>query len=447
MRMLSLIAIRNLLQARRRTLFLSSAIGIVTLLLVILMSLSAGVSNNLVRAATTLSAGHVNVAGFHKTTPTSYSPIINDVDEVRAIVEKATPGLDYLIDRHRGWARVMSATGGVQSVLSGIELSQEAVLLESLQLAPQSEYVDGGSGEVLGNPGRLSEPNTVLLFVSQAKRLEVDVGEVVTIRATSERGQINTLDLEVVAIARDVGLLSGFTAFVPKQVVLDLYRIKPGTSGAIQVYLHDIDDAEQAMGAIRKALAEAGYTLMDYVPQPYFFKFDAVSSEDWTGQRLDLTTWRDEVSFLVWILTALNSVSFSLVAILVAIIAIGIVNTMLISVRERTQEIGAMRAMGMQRREVLQLVLVEAVLLGAFATSGGALLGTLAAAGLDAMAIEIGNDAVRALLLSDRLVLDVEPGSVVSAVLALTFFTALSALWPAFRAARLQPVTAIQKVD
>ncbi len=441
------IAFRNLLQARRRSLFLGGAIAIVTALLVVLMSLSAGISAQVLDSATNLSTGHVNVAGFHKTTPTASAPIITEAKRVRKIVEENTPHLKYTPERHRGWAKVVSATSSIQSGLSGLIVDEEKVLFDSLQLAKESEYVDGGRDEVIGDPLKLAEPRTAMLFATQAKKLGVTVGDVVTIRTEAGNGQTNTIDLTVVAVARDVGLLSSWTVFTPKSAILELYQLQPDTTGAIQVYLDDVSRSAATMSHLREVLAKEGFTLMDHVPQPFFFKFDSVASEDWTGQKLDLTTWDDELSFLVWILTALDSISFTLVAILLAIIAIGILNTMLMAVRERTQEIGTLRAIGMSKRRALMMVLFEALILGAIATLAGALVGSFIAVTVDAAQISVSNAALRAILLSDVITMRVEFATVAMAVVTLTLFTGIAALWPSLRAARLQPVTAIHKVD
>ena len=49
-------------------------------------------------------------------------------------------------------------------------------------------------------------------------------------------------------------------------------------------------------------------------------------------------------------------------------------NTMWIAIRERTREIGTLRAIGMQRRAVLRMFLLESLMLGLVGTVGGALL-------------------------------------------------------------------------
>ena len=101
---------------------------------------------------------------------------------------------------------------------------------------------------------------------------------------------------------------------------------------------------------LRGALRDAGYRVMDPDPQPYWQKLMfKVNAEDWTGQKLDVTTWEDEMSFLSWIVTAVTWLGNVLVTVLMVIVAVGIMNTLAIAIRERTREIGTLRAIGMQR--------------------------------------------------------------------------------------------------
>jgi putative ABC transport system permease protein len=447
MRVLLLIAARNLLQARRRTAMLATAIGLVTMMLVLLMAISEGISDNLVQAATTMSGGHVNVAGFYKATPGSAMPLVTDVSKVREIVEKNTPDLDYVIDRQRGWGKLISETDSLQTGVSGIHAAEEDRFFERLQLAKESEYKEGGRDEVLGDPRRLAEPNTVLLFANQAKRLEVTVGDTVTFRTEMAGGRSNTADATVVAVAKDVGLLSSFAVFVPASLCHELYQTGDDVTGAVWVYLHDIDDAEATMKHLREVFAKEGYTVRDHEAAPFFMKFEAVAGEDWVGQQMDITTWKDEVAMLTTVITAFDTVTGFLIAILVVIIAVGITNAMWNAVRERTREVGTMRAIGMRRGRVAALFLIEAVLLGLFATTSGAAAGTLVALAIDAMHIEVPVDAMKAILLSDTIHLVVTPASLAGSIVALTSFTALAALWPSIRAALLRPVIALGHVE
>lgn len=441
------IALRNLIQARRRTGILFLAVGTVTAMLVLLQAMSQGINENLVTAATTLSAGQINVAGFYKVTPGSAAPIVTNAAEIRALVEANTPGLDYTLVRHRSWGKAVSATGTVQSALSGIIPAEEGRFFEKLQLAKESDYVEGGRDEIIGDPRQLSEPHTVVFFANQAKRLGVKVGDVITYKTETQVGRANTLDLKVVAVAKDLGLLSSFSCFVPRETVLELGQLDPDTTGAVWVYLKDIDDAPEVMAHLRTVLTDKGYRLMDYNPNPFFFKFEDVQGEDWTGQKLDLTLWKDEVSFLSWVIIAFDTVTWFLTTILVAIITIGIMNAMWQSVRERTREIGTMRAVGMSRWQTLVLFMSEAVLLGLGSTIAGALTGTIIAVAVDAANIHAPIEAMASILLSDSIHLSVRPVTVLTAIVFLTGFTGISALWPAIRAALLQPVKALAHVE
>lgn len=439
------IATRNLAQAKQRSALLSIAVAGVTMLLVLLLSLTQGITDNLITASTTLSAGHVNVAGFFKATTNDAAPIVQDAARVRKIVEENTPGLDFVIDRQRAWGTVVSPTTSLQSALAGIEISEERHLVDVLQLVAESEYKEDGRPEVIGDPARLSEPRTAVIFASQAKRLDVTIGDVLTLRSQTFRGQTNTVDVTIIAVARDIGLLSNFAIFVPKETILELYQLSPRTTGAVMVYLKDIHQAENVLGHLTEVLANEGFEVMDHMAQPFFAKFDIVSGEDWTGQKLDITTWEDEIAFLTWILTALDTISFFLISILAVIIAIGMMNTMWIAVRERTKELGTIRAIGMTRRGVLILFMLEATILGLIASTTGALVGAFIALSVNAIRVPVPIEAVQAILLSDTLVLAVRPWHVLLAILALTLWTGLSALWPSIRAARLQPVEAIHE--
>jgi putative ABC transport system permease protein len=441
------IAARNLKQGGRRTVLLGLALLMVTGLLVTLMALSTGINTSMVEAATSLSAGHVNIAGFYKPTAGNAAPILSETKKIKQIAIDNTPGLVRAVDRHRGWVKVVSHSGSTFAGLHGLDVAQETVLFDKLQMAPESEYRDDGDAAKVGDPRQLTEPDTVVVFASQARRLDVTVGDTLTFRTETLRGQSNTADLRVVGVARDMGLLTSWAMLVPKGTIHTLYGMKPETTGQIMLYLDDIDRAPEVMAHLRKVYEAAGYDVLQHDPQPFFMKFETIIGQGWTGQKLDLTIWRDEVSFLTWVITAVDSVSFLLIGILAIIIAIGIMNTQYIAVRERTREIGTLRAIGMSRRAVLGMFVLEALLLGVGATTAGALLAALTAMVVNALHLSLPWEAAQAILMSDHIRMVVDPGQVLTAIAAFTGITGLAALWPAARAARLPPITAIHQTE
>lgn len=425
------IAAANLLQHGRRTLFLGGAIAAVTTLLVLLNGLSSGVRESLVHTATTLSTGHVNVGGFFKVTAGQSGAVVTGVEKLRPIVTKAVPEMAFMVERGRGWAKIVSDTGSTQSGINGVDVRREPEFKKVLSL-------------VSGNIDDLAEPDTILLFQGIAEKLGVRVGDAITISAQTTRGVANTIDARVVAIVKDVGLLSKWNSFVPSDSLRKLYQLREDSTGALHIHLKEpyIDESAQIAARLHNDLEKAGYQVMAPASQAFWMKFESVNREAWTGQKLDVSTWKDELSFMLWTLSLLDGLTVVLIIILVAIVVTGIMNTMWIAIRERTREIGALRAIGMQRGGVLRMFIAESLMLGLLGTTVGCLFGAAIAFGINSASIDVPL-SVQLFLMSDQLRILVRPGALVLAIIVITFITVAASFYPALRAARLRPVEAM----
>lgn len=130
----------------------------------------------------------------------------------------------------------------------------------------------------------------------------------------------------------------------------------------------------------------------------------------------------------------------SLVAVFVA--ALGIVNTMVMSVLERTREIGLLKALGATDRDVTTLFLAEASILGL----AGGTAGVAVSLGLGALGNWFGRRMIeQAMLMPFEGVLFSFPWWLVAGGIVFAVGVALSAaLFPALRAARVDPVVALR---
>jgi ABC-type lipoprotein release transport system permease subunit len=425
------IAFRNLVQHTRRTLFLGGAIAAVTMLLILLTGLSTGVRETMIESATTLSTGHVNVGGFFKITAGQAAPVVTDYAKIVDLVKREVPETQFVVQRGRGWAKVVSDTGSEQLGVGGVDIKNEPQFKSVLQI-------------VSGNIDDLAQPGTALIFDNQAEKLGVKVGDALTYSAPTTRGTNNTIDVRVVAIAKSMGLLSTWNSFVPIETLRALYQLRPDATGVVQLMLKPaaVDHANEIAARLRTTLEKAGYRIMDPVSQAFWMKFQSVSREDWTGQKLDVTTWEDEISFITWVLQALGGLTFVLISILIGIVVVGIMNTMWIAIRERTREIGTLRAIGMQRGAVLWMFLLESLMLGLLGTIVGALAGVAIAGALNRAHIQVGS-GMQFILMSDHLRLAVHAPRVLGSIALITFITGLAALFPSRRASRLRPVVAM----
>jgi ABC-type lipoprotein release transport system permease subunit len=429
---LFLIATRNLAQHRRRTLLLGGLIASVTLMLVVLLGLSNGIRATMLKSATTLFTGQVNVGGFFKPTSGTAAPVVTHYPKVEEIVRKEVPELDYVVHRGRGFGKLVSDTGSLQTGITGVEVDQEPALGKLLEFE---------AGSIEG----LRQPNTLLLFHDQAERLGVKLGDSLTISTTVARGTTNTVDVRVVAICKDVGLLSKFSTFIPEQTLRSLYRFKDDATGALMIYLKDIKQSDTVQERLRKALAANGYLIMDVDHQVFWQKFQNISREPWTGQKLDVDNWEDETSFIKWPLQLIQGISFALIFILIVIISIGIINTLWIAIRERTREIGTLRAIGMQRTRVMAMFLIEAFVLASTATLTGALLGLGLCGVINSLHLEVPL-SVQLFLMSGHVHLLVDLPSLIGSIAVITVCAMGASLFPSFLAARLKPVTAMHHI-
>jgi ABC-type antimicrobial peptide transport system permease subunit len=123
----------------------------------------------------------------------------------------------------------------------------------------------------------------------------------------------------------------------------------------------------------------------------------------------------------------------ALSSIAIIIGGVGVMNTVLMSIFERTREIGVLRALGWRRRRILQSVIGESLLLSAVGGAVGALLGTGLTLGI-AQIPAIAN-LVQGYYSS---------GLYVQAMLVALMLGAIGGLYPAWRASQLSPAEALR---
>lgn len=119
--------------------------------------------------------------------------------------------------------------------------------------------------------------------------------------------------------------------------------------------------------------------------------------------------------------------------------AVGVVNTMIMSILERTREIGVMRAVGAKRSVVSRLFTFEAALLGFWGGVFGVGLGYL----LTLIANPILNKQLQSNNITSKNILTLPLWLIVGVIVLTTIIGLLAGLYPARRAAHLDPVEAL----
>ena len=160
-----------------------------------------------------------------------------------------------------------------------------------------------------------------------------------------------------------------------------------------------------------------------------------------------VVTWRNLLPEVDQMIEYVRVILSLVTGIVLSVVAIGVMNTLMMSVMERTRELGIMMALGTRPRAIVTLVLYESLVLALAGILGGLALGVpvvqyLGARGLDLSLYAGGVQSIPGLTGIIHPVL--MPASLVRPAFLLVGLSVLAALYPAWRAARLQPAEAIR---
>jgi putative ABC transport system permease protein len=164
-------------------------------------------------------------------------------------------------------------------------------------------------------------------------------------------------------------------------------------------------------------------------------------------QGKDVKAWDRRAPF-DGMLAILDTVQGIAAGVIVFITALGVLNTMLMSVMERTAEIGVMRAMGLRRVQVVQLFVLEAVGISVVGGVLGGLLGGSFAQYLHVRGVNLGAvvDRIPAALPLHAVVYPrLTPEILGGAVLLGLLMAFVGGLVPALRASTIQPIDAMRQ--
>jgi putative ABC transport system permease protein len=167
----------------------------------------------------------------------------------------------------------------------------------------------------------------------------------------------------------------------------------------------------------------------------------------WKGAVLDVQTMYEAASQLTDMQYAFMGISFIGILILFIIILIGVVNTLRMSIRERTREIGTVRAIGMERGGVLRSFVYEVFFLTLAACVVGILVAGIIMVFLGLITIEAGENPFGFLLLDKHLHFVVSPIALFLITLLITGIAAVISVFTARRAARIKPVEALRHYE
>jgi len=161
-----------------------------------------------------------------------------------------------------------------------------------------------------------------------------------------------------------------------------------------------------------------------------------------------IESWKDISPETDLMIDTVDTTSYIIIGIILFALAFGIVNTMLMAILERTQEIGVMMALGMNRIRLFLLVFLETVFLTLIGTPVGLAVAWILTLYYQQHGLNwssAGEEVMRSFGFSSMIYPEF-PTEKIVAVICIVLFTALaSCIYPAIKALQLQPVEALRK--
>ncbi len=258
------------------------------------------------------------------------------------------------------------------------------------------------------------QPNTVLLSSEVAERYGVAVGDALTVQIGSRRQLLTIVGLLAPTDDLSRRALSGLliTDIASAQEILD----RVGRLDRIDLLIHNDAAGQAVLQAIAAILPPSA--------------------------RIEQSAARRGTVNEMTAAFSLNLTALSLLALVVGMFLI--YNTVTFSVVQRRPVIGALRALGMTRREIYWLILLEAGILGLIGTLLGLALGVILGRGAVQLVTQTVNDLFFAVAVREINIplLTLVKGGVIGVVAAL-----LAAAIPAFEATSVSPAGALKRSD
>ncbi len=396
-------AYRNLGRHRRRSILSGLALALGTTLLMFIAAFFTGEMRSSMETTLRLNTGHIQVQNA------DYDP------------DKLSVAWEYLIENPDQTAAQIGSLDPVhvatpRLAASGIvSVRDESAGVQIMGIVPESEandpYRDGiVSGEFITADDR----EGILIGLPLADSLNLKAGDSINLLINTSDGDVDEQQFTIRGIfttgtsAWDKGIV-----FLPLAKAQTFARAENHAS-MIFVLLKDREQADEVAASIQ-------------------------------GEGIKVKTWTEMNELLVMVEDFSNAYLAVINLIVLGVTATVIVNTLLMSVFERTREIGVLSAIGMKGRQVIALFLAEAFLLAVSGVGAGSLAGWALSAYFAKVGVYFGDLGFGAeMLLEDRIYTYLTLDSAIALIVTAFLITILASLYPARMASRMEPVEALR---
>lgn len=423
-------AVANTFRSKTRTILTILAIFVGAFTLTLTSGLGTGINAYIDDTVTAIGASDAMTVTKTSDGPTGVAadgPVEYDPDAV-ASGQPGPPGSTVIALRPDD----LDTLAGIDGVLD--VQPTRTISLDYIQAGDGTKYVIGVGALIAGQTIELAagaEPDDAsselqlvlpIDFVEPMGLGNADeaIGKTVELTLTDAERTAHTFDATVVGVADDALVTPAGASIVPNQALSDALF----DAQNIGVPADQLDRYAQATIRFDPQATDDDIAALK----------DRLAAEGFTGSTVadQLGAFRTVIDGIVLVLNA-----FAVIALLAA--SFGIVNTLLMSVQERTREIGLMKAMGMGNGRVFSLFSFEAAFIGLLGSAIGVAVAIVAGVGI--------SSALSGTLLADLpglTLIAFDPLSIAVIIVIVMGIAFLAGTLPAARAARADPVESLR---
>ncbi len=402
------IAWRNIIRNKKRSSITLSAVGFGLGALIFIWAFVDGAHKQMIENYTSLISGHIQIhaKGFHQ--KEQLETYITQPEEIKKSL-KTNPNILSFTQRIKAAGLVSSSEHSAGVYILGIDPKHENKVSTIYKKIIEGAFLQENSDK------------EIVLGAGLANNLNVGLGEKIVIMSQA-------LDGSIAAGAFHVkGLLDTGTEEIDKGIVIithkaaeELFVMQDKTS-EIAIRLKNVENAQHVSTIINQKL---------------------------NSSELEILPWQEVSTVLEQWIEFDNGFVYLIIIVVMIVVAIGILNTVLMGVLERTREFGILLALGTKRKQILAMVAWESLFLGLIGSFFGSILGILLTIQLGKTGIDLSmfSNALTSFYMDPYIYPVSEIGHVVISVSLVLTISVFVSIYPAWHAANLKPVEAIRSI-
>lgn len=415
------LGMRNIFRFKKRTFITLSAVSIGLALLIIGITMMNGVDKHSISNIINSQTSHLKIFKKGYFEEKDELPTDKVLNESNMLMEKIRK-LDSVVGAER---RIMfpgsliKGSDELPCIGVGIEPEFDPLVFNIKESIIEGEWIEEGEYQII-------------IGKNFAEDLSLGVGDIVTARVITSRvdNQFtwNAVDFEIKAIfdTSNPNVNSGFV-FLPIEAAQEAMSLGSDvTEIVIRLNTDDSEKIKEVQNILQNEIDDSS------------LEYSVFSWEQLAGDFLAISKMKTKNTTMM-------------IMIMLFIASMGIINTMLMAVLERTREIGMMMALGMKKSQIKKVFLFEGGFIGVLGSLLGCILGALGSWYLEVYGIslrafgETYTEVVAAFYpLKDTFYADLTFEPLFYTFLLGTFISVAATYYPASRAAKMDPVEALR---